>query len=118
MINLTCHHWFPYIQVQNTRNAKPFDMYGIQFGGHPDLRRILTWDGFQGYPLRKDWKEPFYEDDQQSHLVAVGPVVVCFAAEELNPYGKNVKYPPGWVPTGSEYDVEIDMYPEDPTART
>jgi NADH-quinone oxidoreductase subunit C len=32
-----------------------YDMYGIVFVGHPDLRRILTWNGFGSYPLRKDY---------------------------------------------------------------
>jgi NADH-quinone oxidoreductase subunit C len=32
-----------------------YDMYGIIFTGHPDLRRIMTWSGFGSYPLRKDY---------------------------------------------------------------
>ena len=32
-----------------------YDMYGIIFDGHPDLRRILTWNGFGSFPLRKDY---------------------------------------------------------------
>ena len=32
-----------------------YDMYGIIFTGHPDLRRILTWNGYGAYPLRKDY---------------------------------------------------------------
>lgn len=32
-----------------------FDLFGIRFDGHPDLRRLFLWDGFPGYPLRKDF---------------------------------------------------------------
>jgi NADH-quinone oxidoreductase subunit C len=35
-----------------------FDLYGIHFDEHPDLRRILMWDEFQDHPMRKDYREP------------------------------------------------------------
>jgi NADH-quinone oxidoreductase subunit C len=35
-----------------------FDLYGVVFTGHPDLRRILMWDEFKDYPMRKDYVEP------------------------------------------------------------
>ncbi len=34
-----------------------YDLFGISFTGHPNLKRIFLWDGFQGYPLRKDFKK-------------------------------------------------------------
>ena len=35
-----------------------FDLYGVVFTGHPDLRRLLMWDGFKDHPMRKDYVEP------------------------------------------------------------
>ncbi len=35
-----------------------YDLYGVVFDGHPDLRRILMWDGFKDHPMRKDYVEP------------------------------------------------------------
>jgi NADH-quinone oxidoreductase subunit C len=45
-----------------------FDLYGIVFDGHPDLRRILMWDGFKDFPMRKDYVEPDdYEYEPTAH---------------------------------------------------
>ena len=59
-----CADWF---------EREAFDMYGIVFSGHPDLRRILTDYGFEGYPLRKDFPLTGYTevryDDQEKRVV-------------------------------------------------
>jgi NADH-quinone oxidoreductase subunit C len=59
-----CANWY---------EREAYDMYGILFAGHPDLRRILTDYGFQGYPLRKDFPLTGYVevryDDAQKRVV-------------------------------------------------
>ena len=45
-----------------------FDLYGVDFAGHPDQRRILMWDGFKDFPMRRDYVEPDdYEYEPTPH---------------------------------------------------
>ena len=50
------------------QEREAYDLYGVVFEGHPDLRRILMWDGFADYPMRKDYVEPDdYEYEPTPH---------------------------------------------------
>ncbi len=83
-----------------------YDFFGIRFAGHPNLRRIFMWEGFEGYPLRKSYKEPYYEQERkpfetrwdQGHHVII---------EDRVPWHDNVIYPKNWDPTTYKQIREI-----------
>jgi NADH-quinone oxidoreductase subunit C/D len=88
------------------QEREAWDLYGIKFIGHPDLRRILMWEGFAGHPMRKDWKEAFYEEEVKP-FKSRWPDGNHVYAEQKNPYGDNVMFEPGfdpekWTPSDPE----------------
>lgn len=72
----------------NWHEREVYDMMGIRFANHPDLRRILMWEGYPFYPLRKDFPlagRPSDMPDVASTDVAPlegGPFVTCSGGED------------------------------------
>ena len=86
-----------------------WDLFGVKFTGHPDLRRILMWEGFEGFPLRKDYKEAFYEEDVKPYK-SRWPEGNHVYAEFKNPYRDNLKFPEGFDPDNYAPKNEDDLY--------
>ena len=74
-----------------------YDLYGIKFNGHPRLKRILMWEGFEGYPMRKDYEEPYYAEPVKPFTTR-WPDGNHERIEFANPYNKNVVYPADFDP--------------------
>lgn len=71
-----------------------YDMYGITFENHPDLRRIFMWEGFEGFPMRKDYQQ---EDSEVLETADIEwlekrnvqvPEIMKKKAQELQKQGK------------------------------
>ena len=95
-------HLYPGVDLQE---REAWDLLGIKFTGHPDLRRILMWEGFEGHPLRKDWKEGFYEEDTKP-FKSRWPQGQFYMAEDKNPFNDNLAFPQNfdpekWIPEGA-----------------
>ncbi len=87
------------------QEREAYDLYGIHFAGHPNLKRILLWEGFEGYPMRKDYQEAYYEQETKP-FDSRWPGGDVFRGEEHNPFGHNVRYPAGF--TLDDYKPETE----------
>jgi NADH-quinone oxidoreductase subunit C len=72
------------------QEREAYDLYGVKFDGHPDLRRILMWDEFTDFPMRKDYLpppdyewEPTPHDDTLQRAVQEGGIMPPTALAEL-----------------------------------
>lgn len=88
----------PTFPAANFQEREVWDLFGVRFEGHPDLRRLLMWEGFEGHPLRKDWREAYFEAEHKPYRSRFPNGSKPLAAETRSPFRANVRLPEGWLP--------------------
>jgi NADH-quinone oxidoreductase subunit C/D len=91
------------------QEREAWDLMGIRFVGHLNLKRILLWEGFHGHPLRKDWKEPYYEEEHKP-FGSRWPSGHHVRAEDRVLWRDNVQYPLDWDPDQAEDTSDELLY--------
>jgi NADH-quinone oxidoreductase subunit C len=72
-VDSVTHLW----QTADWHEREAFDMFGIRFRNHPNLKRILMWDGYPYYPLRKDFPLAGMDTEARDTEAGTGPVVAA-----------------------------------------
>ncbi|MCE1255791.1 MAG: NADH-quinone oxidoreductase subunit C, partial [Anaerolineae bacterium] len=114
----------PVYQGADLQEREAWDLLGIKFVGHPDLRRVLMWEGFDGHPLRKDWHEAYFEEEIKP-LKSRYPEGTSISAEDKTDFKDNIKFPADfdleqWTPQGDEplYDSLLGVHKSEKGLKT
>lgn len=99
----------------NLQEREVWDLFGIAFTDHPNLRRVLLWEGFAGHPMRKDWQEAYYEEEQKP-FKSRHPRADFVRGEDKVPWGKNTRYPQDWDPEDWHAPVSYVPVSQNPRA--
>jgi len=91
------------------QEREAWDLFGVKFEGHPNLKRILMWEGFHGHPMRKDWREAYYEQDNKP-FDSRWPGGYHNRAEDRVPWADNVSYPADFDPTSFVEEADAAVY--------